>query len=51
MDQIKAMLSASKERDAFRIAYFHKASLEEGFAELALAAQSWPKEISDVFNS
>ncbi len=47
---MRAILSASKERDAFRIAYRHEASLDEEFAYLALDAHCWPREMNETFN-
>ncbi|KAF5834888.1 hypothetical protein DUNSADRAFT_8192 [Dunaliella salina] len=51
MDEMKAILATSKERDNFRIAYRHEASLDEEFAYLALDAHCWPKEMNETFNN
>jgi len=51
MDEMKSILAASKERDNFRLAYRHEASLDEEFAYLALDAHCWPKEMNETFNN
>jgi hypothetical protein len=50
LDSLKAMISAARERDAFRLAYRHEASLNDRFAAVALRAQCWPRDMQDVFN-
>jgi hypothetical protein len=50
LDELRAILSSSKERDGFRLAYRHEASLDEEFAYLALDAHCWPKEMHETFN-
>lgn len=50
LDTLRASLAAAKERDAFRVAYRHKASLDEALALLSLRAQSWPKDMQDVLS-
>ena len=50
LDVLKAMIAASRERDAFRVAYRHEGSLDETFAVTALRAQCWPRDMQEVFS-
>jgi hypothetical protein len=50
LDELKAILSACKERDAFLAAYRHEGALDDDFAFQALDAHCWPKEMNEVFN-
>ncbi len=50
LDQLRAMISAARERDAFRVAYRHLGSLDDRVAVTALRAQSWPRDMQEVFS-
>ncbi len=50
LDVLKASIAAARERDAFRIAYRHERSLDDGVAMLALRAQCWPRDMQDVLS-